>query len=368
MDKILILGSNSMMLYHHRRELIAAIQENGYKVVVAAPMDPESKNLVKLGCEFYPINVESRGTNIKSDMTAIRDIVSMLRKVRPSLVLTFYTKTNIYGGTACRFLKIPYIENITGLGSALSRGGGVQKIMLYLYRIALRDADTVFFQNKSNHSLFLERGFKMRHTELIPGSGVNLEHFKPLPYPEKGEPVQVLYVSRIMKEKGIDEVLEAAKIVKANHPEVRFHIVGPAQNDYLPILKKAEAEGLIEYHGKVHDTGPCFEKTHVTVLPSYYPEGMANVLLESSASARPIITTPKPGCGETLDEGVTGFLAEPKDAKSLAAAIEHFISLPYEQQREMGLAARRKMEKEFDRNIVINAYLAAIRRALEKRK
>lgn len=366
MDKVLIIGNASMMIYHHRRELIGALQANGYKVIVAALMDSESKNLVKIGCEFHPIKLEMRGTNIASDLSTFRSIVRLLKKVRPDIVLTFYTKTNIYGGIACRYLGIPYIENITGLGSALNREGTLQKIMLKLYRVALKNASTIFFQNTANRDFFMEHGFNLEQAVLIPGSGVNLDRFKPLPYPEEGKPVEILFVSRILKEKGIEEFLEAARRITGKHPEVKFHIAGPADNNYLAVLRKAERDGIITYHGLVHDTIPLMEKTHLTVLPSYYPEGMANVLLESSASARPVITTPNPGCADTMEEGVTGFLVKARDAESLTVAIERFISLDHSRQREMGLAARQKMEKEFDRETIIEAYLSAIRRAQKK--
>ncbi|MCH5224638.1 MAG: glycosyltransferase family 4 protein [Muribaculaceae bacterium] len=366
-SKILIIGTNMMNLYHHRLELIKALLERDYKVAVAAPRSGEEKKLEKLGCRFINMPVDNRGTNIGKDLGLLRHLRKIYRNERPDVILTYYTKTNIYGGMVAGWEGIPYIENICGLGTTLVGDGAFSKVMGYLYRQALKKASFVFFQNKSNIKFIGERNIYRGPHTLLPGSGVSLERYQPLPYPET-ENIEFLFCSRVLKEKGIDEYLKAAKEIKKKYPKTQFHVAGPCEPSYIGEIEKHFKEGLIHYHGKVMELQPLLERIHCTVLPSYYPEGMANILLESAASARPIITTGLPGCGETVEEGVTGFVVKEKDARSLAAAMEKFILLPHEEKEKMGIAGRKKMEREFDRQIVTDKYLEKIGELISQKK
>ena len=360
MSQVMIIGTTAMMIYHHRRELIKALINEGHQVSVIAPADDEAKNLISLGVSFYPAEIETRGTSVTADLSLLRNLIRIIRKAKPDVVLTFYTKTNIYGGIACRLTGVPYIENITGLGTALTGGGILSKIMHALYGFAVRKASAVFFQNSHNREYFRSHNLWTGKSTLLPGSGVSLERFNPIEYPAENVPVEFLFVGRVMKEKGIEEYLTAARLVKEKYPDTVFHVVGPCSPEYEEIITKAVKRGDIEFHGKVLDTTPYMKRSHAMVFPSYYPEGMANVLLESSASCRPVITTPLPGCKDAMDDGVTGLLTPPQNAEELARTLEKFILLPYQKRKEMGLAARRKMEKEFNREIIINAYIKEI--------
>ena len=356
-----------MNVYNHRLELITTLLKNGYSVNVAAPYGVESEALIKLGVCFYDIDVENRGTNIKADLNLITTLYKLIKRIKPNVVLTFYTKTNIYGGIAARLAGVPYIENITGLGSALSGSGRIQKLMKSLYKYAVEKAEIVFFQNKSNLKFFQENRLWKGRYELLPGSGVNLERFKPLPYPQL-EVTNLLFISRILKEKGIDEILEAARVMKKNNDRVSFHVVGPCEPKYDTIVKKAHIEGLIHYYGKVEDTTSFLQDCHCFVYPSYYAEGMANVLLEAAASGRPLITTNLPGCGETVENDKTGFIVKERDSKSLISAIKRFISLTPSEKQKMGEEGRHKMENEFNRQIVVDAYLKEINHIVKENK
>lgn len=356
---VLIIGTNMMNLYHHRIDLIKRLLKEGYKVVVAAPEGGEEKELLKIGCEFIPMAVDNRGTNIKNDLTLIKNLSRIYKKVNPSVILTFYTKTNIYGGIVARSLKYPYIENICGLGTSLVGTGILSKIMAQMYKSALKKSSHVFFQNKSNISFMKDRKIYSGVYSLLPGSGVSLDRYQVMPYPNTNN-VEFLFCSRVLKEKGIDEYLDAATQIKKKYPNTVFHVVGPCEPVYMSKIKEYNERGIIKYHGKLMDLHPILEKIHCTVLPSYYPEGMANILLESAASGRPIITTTLPGCGETIEDGVTGYTINEKDVDSLVEAIEKFINLPSSEKINMGLEGRKKMEREFDRNIITDQYLNRI--------
>lgn len=352
-----------MALYNHRIELIKRLLSLGYKVIVVAPSGGEEKGIEEIGGKFIDTKIDTRGTNISHDIKLLSNLIKIIKEEKPAVVLTFYTKTNIYGGIACRLTHTPYIENITGLGSAVSKKGLMQKIVKSLYKSAIQKASIVFFQNTSNEHFFQNGNMCVKKSRLLPGSGVCLSRYLPLDYPSDDH-FEFVFISRVLKEKGIEEYVKAAKIIKNKYPDTVFHVVGPADKVLTQYLKEAEKEGIIIYHGKTFNTIPYLQRTHCTIFPSYYAEGMANVLLESASSARPIITTARPGCGETVDDGVTGFIVKEKDYLDLVNKIEKFINLPYKDKKEMGLRGREKMEREFDREIVINAYTEEIEKIL----
>jgi galacturonosyltransferase len=357
---VMIVGTNMMSIYSHRLELIKELLSLGFRVIVVAPGSGEEKLLEQLGGYFIDTPVDNRGTNIKHDLQLIAHLIHIIKKVHPQVVLTFYTKTNIYGGIACRLTGTPYIENITGLGSAVSGGGIMQKFMLFLYGQAVKSASMVFFQNTSNQQFFNGHHIAVRNSHLLPGSGVSLERFTLLPYPKATAVPEVVFISRILREKGIEQYVDAAKIVKETYPDVVFHVVGPCDAEYESYIETAVREGIIQYHGKVFDVKPFIERSQCTVFPSFYAEGMANVLLESAACGRPIITTSLPGCGEVVDDGVTGYVVRAQDTSDLADKMLKFLRLTSEERVAMGLNGRKKMEREFDRRIVIQAYVDAI--------
>lgn len=363
----MIVGTNMMNIYHHRLELIKALLQNGFQIVVAAPRGGEVKNLEQTGCCFTHIDVDNRGTNIKNDLKLICQLKRICKKEKPDVILTFYTKTNIYGGIVARALKIPYIENITGLGSSLAKGNGIlYRVMATLYKYSVGKSHIVFFQNKSNLKFFHDRKLYSGRYALLPGSGVSLQRYQLIEYPVT-KTTDFLFISRILREKGIEEYISAAKRLHKKYNDIVFHVAGPCDPSCQDIIKRAEEEGVIKYHGKVYDLPELYSRIHCTVLPSYYPEGMANVLLESSASGRPVITTGLPGCGEAVDDGVTGFIVREKDSEDLASKMECFLQLDRNAREKMGKAARNKMEREFNREIVTNEYLKAISEILKKK-
>ena len=254
---------------------------------------------------------------------------------------------------------MPYIANITGLGTAIESGGIVGKMLISLYKRALKKAECVFFQNESNMKFMEQQGIRAKRIKLLPGSGVNLSYHSCELYPEHGEEIQFLFVGRMMRDKGVVELLEAARIIHKQYPKVRFRLVGGCEEEFKEVLEQIEIADCVELCGQQKDVHSYMKQADAIILPSYH-EGMANVLLEAAACGRPVLASDVPGCRETFEEGVSGYGFAAKDVNSLVQAIEHFLSLNQQERKEMGLAGRRKMEKEFDRNIVIDAYMNII--------
>lgn len=359
MKKILFCVNHDLVIYNFRKELVETCLKEGYKVIIASPYGPRIDDLVAMGCDYVPMNINRHGTNPIEELKLLYHYVKLIKKVQPNVVLTYTIKPNIYASIAAQSLNIPVIANITGLGTAVENKGFMQKLSVLLYRFAFAKIHTVFFQNQDNQSFFEQHNIALGKHILIPGSGVNLHDFKVLPYPNE-EVISFLFISRIMKEKGIDHYLEAAKIIKEKYPHTQFHILGFCEQDYEETLMSYQQANVITYHGMQKDIQPFLEKSHCTIHPSYYPEGISNVLLESSACGRPIITTNRSGCKEVVDEGKNGYLVNIKDTTSLVKAIESFISLSHEEKKTMGLNGRSKVEKEFDRNSVVQAYMERI--------
>lgn len=308
------------------------------------------------GCKFIPCNVlERRGTNPFKDLKLISLYWRAISKLKPDVVLTYTIKPNVYGGIVCQTRKVPYIANITGLGTTIENSGLLSFISIILYKFGLRKARCVFFQNRNNEKLFIDKGIANGKTRLIPGSGVDLEVHCSEPYPSDMDGFHFLFVGRIMKDKGINELLEAMRVLHTMKNNVILDIVGFCDEDYAATLNEAERDGVIINHGIQANVHSFYKNCHCVVLPSYH-EGMSNVLLEASATGRPIIATRVPGCQETFDEGITGFGCEVRNTESLVESMKKMIALTNTEREQMGLKARIKMEKEYDRNIVIQAY------------
>lgn len=363
--KVLILANDTTYTYNLRNEIIERLAADGHEVVVASQPLLLQDELKALGCRLVNIETNRHGTNPLSDLALLRKLKGVLQAEKPDVVLSYNIKPNVYGGMACRMTKTHYLPNITGLGTAVEYPGLMQKLSTRLYKAGVAGADCVFFQNAENRQFFQQHHMlrKGARTRLLPGSGVSLKVHRAMPYPAEGEKIHFLFIARVMKEKGIDLYLAAAKRIYERHPDVMFHICGKCDDPkYVDLLKDAERGGYICYHGEQKDMVPFFEMAHCIVHPSYYPEGMSNVLLEAAAHCRPIIATDRAGCRETVDDGVSGFVIPIKDEDALTDALERFLAMTWEQRRDMGLAGRAKIEREFDRQIVVKAYVEEIAR------
>ena len=358
--KVLILVNHDVVIYNFRLELVERLLEEGYEVYISSPYGERIDDLVELGCKYIEATINRHGLNLLQEWKLLRYYKRIIKDVQPDIILSYTIKPNIYGALAAQSFGIPVLANITGLGTAVEKGGMKQKIFIGLYKIAFKKISKVFFQNTENHQFFIDHNIAVGKHELLPGSGVNLEQFSLLKYPEE-PPTEFVFISRIMKEKGIDQYLEAAKHIRNKYPNTRFHVLGFCEESYEERLKSLHEDGIIQYHGMQRDIRKFLEVSHCTIHPTYYPEGMSNVLLESAASGRPIITTDRSGCREIVDDGINGYVIEQQNSNDLINKVERFLKLPYEKRKEMGLAGRVKVEKEFDRKIVMDAYMEQIR-------
>ncbi len=350
--RLLVLANNDVGLYRFRKDLLAALQAAGYDVYLSLPDGGFVPELVQLGCHFLDTPVDRRGRNPLRDLGLLRRYRALLRAVRPALVLTYTVKPNIYGGLACRWARVPCAANITGLGSALENGGGLRQLVLALYKSALKRARVVFFENSANRDALVAAGVVPKGRDVVlAGAGVNLKDFPYQPYPQN-MPVRFLFVGRVMREKGIDELLAAAKRLHWDGAAAELHLVGSFEEAYKPAMDALAQAGVVRYHGYQADMRPWYAMADCVVLPSYH-EGMSNVLLEAAASGRPLITSDIPGCREAVAPGESGFVCPPRDADALYTTLQNFLALPASERAEMGRRGRARMEARFDKAAVV---------------
>lgn len=349
MKKILILVNDVTTLLQFRCELVRALVGAGHEVTVSVPSSSRIHEIEALGAEVVETEVARHGKNPFADLALVRRYKKLIKRLAPDVVFSYTVKPNVYGGMACARLKVPFVANVTGLG-VVGGGGLMQKLTMWLYKRGLKKAKRVFFQNSANLELFRQAGIVSDNAVLLPGSGVNLERFTVEPYPNDAI-TNLLFVGRVIRDKGVYELAEVARALEEDET-VRFIVLGSMdEGDGNPF------EGLRNVTCLPYDKDvkPYYVRAHAIVLPSYH-EGMANVLLEGAAVARPIIATDVPGCREAVDDGVTGYLCEAKSASDLLRAVKRFTTMNHGEREAMGLEARKKMEREFDRKIVVQKY------------
>ncbi len=364
MAKILMLANDETTIYNFRREIVKAFADAEHEVVIAYPYGKHTKEIEKLGCKTIHCEVSRHGTNIREDFKLFLEYLKLLKTETPDIVLTYTVKPNIYGSLACQLRRIPYLNNITGLGTVLQSDGIVAKLVLFLQKLAYRKSTCIFFQNQDNYQQLKDKKVicDKHKVQILPGSGVNLELHRCEEYPQDDGTIRFIFVSRIREDKGINELFSAAKQIKAVSPNTEFHVVGWYEElEYEKKVQQLVDDGIIIYHGtktqeEVHQ---LIKNSHCLIHPSYH-EGMSNVMLEAAAAGRPVIASDIPGCKETFDEGLSGYGFEVKNIQNLIQAIIRFIELPYEEKQQMGLFGRKKMEQEFDRNFVAQKYLEII--------
>jgi galacturonosyltransferase len=357
--KILILANSDIGLYKFRKELLRFLIESGNRVYLSLPDGKYIPSLREMGCLFYETSVDRRGVNPFKDLHLLLQYNQLVKRMDPDVVLTYTIKPNIYGGIICRFHHVKYLENITGLGTAIENGGILSKVLLFLYRISLKEASQIFFQNKGNQLLFEKKKIG-RKSRLIPGSGVNLQEHCYEEYPADTGEIRLLFVGRIMRDKGIEELLSCAQYCKATHPNLQFTLAGDYDDvEFKSRIEQLEHKGVVRYLGHQTDIHSIIKKHHAVILPSYH-EGLSNVLLEAAACGRPVLASNISGCRETFDDYKTGIGFEAKNTNSLMATIEEFLALSYEEKKKMGIQGRKKMEREFDRKLIVNAYMQEI--------
>lgn len=365
--KVVVISANSgWNLLNFRRPVIAALRDAGWKVAVLAPADQASDGVRALGVQFIPIRVDSSGTSIIRDARLLLDYRRALKALRPDAFLGFTVKPNIYGSLAAADLGIRTVNNISGLGTAFLRGGPLGWLVRGLYRLALRKSVWVFFQNPDDLNLFISAGLvRKEQARLIPGSGIDLQHFRPSgPAMDRGGRFRFLFVGRLLRDKGLVEYAQAARLLRPDWPRAEFAILGfagSANRSAVPIaeVKRWEAEGIVTYIGETEDVRPFIAEADCVVLPSYR-EGLPRTLLESSAMATPMVASDVAGCREIVRNGDTGFLCAARSPESLAEAMQSMLRLSADERTNMGARARKMVEQEYDQARVTDAYLQAL--------
>ena len=375
--KVVICLNTAWNLVNFRSGLIRALVAKGYDVVAVAPPDAYVPRVLELGCRFVPLPMDNQGTHPGRDALLLWRFCLLFRRERPDAYLGYTVKPNVYGSLAARMLGIPVINNIAGLGTVFGKSGWLVRLVRWLYRMALGGSAKVFFQNGDDRRLFISSGLvREQCTDLLPGSGVDLTRFSALPLvPLDGtdRKFRFLLIARMLWDKGVGEYVEAAKLIKARWPQAECCLLGFVDVPNPAAISRAEMDdwvkqGYISYLGVSDDVRAEIAQADCIVLPSYYREGTPRTLLEAAAMGRPIITTDAVGCREVVDDGQNGYLCQPRDAADLAAKMEQMLSLTHQQRVDMGLRGREKMVAEFDEQIVISKYLAAIEAILGKRR
>ena len=360
---IIIVANTAWSIVNFRTNLINSLTQAGYRVVAIAP---EDEYTVRIPCEYISVKMNRRGTNPFEDILFFFKLRKIYRRLKPFAVLHFTSKVNIYGALASRKLGIYCINNISGLGSAFLGGGFISQIQQVLYRLALRYADLVFFQNKDDADYFIKKKLvRPEQLDLLPGSGIDVNKYDPKPQSNSGSFI-FLMISRLIKDKGIYEYVEAAKQIKGKYTDTEFRIVGFLDHSNPSAIKKEELdswikEGIIDFLGRKDDVREAIAASDCVVLPSYR-EGTPRILLEAASMAKPIITTNVAGCRQVVDNGKTGFLCRVRDRYDLADKMEKVMLLSESARKNMGLKGREKMKREFDEEIVIKKYLEVLER------
>ena len=360
---ILLTVNTAWNLLNFRRALLSALLADGHRLTVLAPPDGCGPELEAMGCRVVPLEVDRKGLSPLRDAGLMWRIRRVLRRDRPDLVLSFTIKNNIFGAFAARLTAVPFVPNVTGLGTAFLSGRALQTLVETLYRSAFARAPVVFFQNADDQALFLQRRLvKPDQARRLPGSGIDLDRFAATSLPARapGDGPVFLMIARVLRDKGAVEYAQAAQALKATHPRARVQLLGPMDAVNRSAIDPAEvarwqAEGWIEYLGETDDVRPYIAAADCVVLPSYR-EGAPRTLLEAAAMARPLIATDVPGCRDMVEDGKTGFLCPVRDAAGLAQAMTRFSTLSRPEMAEMGAAGRAKIAREYDQALVIAAY------------
>lgn len=357
MSTVLFLSNHFITLYSFRKELIAELCKSGHDVYISTPEDEQNTFFKNLGCRIIPTAISRHGMNPLKDFRLILQYRKIMKQVNPDVIFSYTIKPNIYGAFASNSLKYKQICNITGTGATFLTENLLSKLCRMLYKVSVKKSYKVFFQNSGDRDYFISHGMIGNNYDLLPGSGCNLIEHKYTDIPDD-DTINFLFVGRIMKIKGIDEYLACAEAIKKKYPNTMFYIAGwTEEKQYVDIVKKYQDRGIVQYIGFRKDINDWIQRSTCVVLPSHGGEGIPNVLLEASAMGRPCIASNINGSKDAVCDGVTGYLFDAGNTESLIDKAEKFINLPYEEKIKMGINGRRKIENEFDRQIIIDTYM-----------
>jgi len=369
--KIAFIINSSWNIYNFRKGLVCRFISQGDEVLAISPVDEYVPKLKEWGVKHLPVELDGSGLNPAKDFAYLKHLKRILKKERPDVILSYTIKSNIYGSLAARAFKIPIICNVSGLGTTFLWKGWLRRVAIVLYNRAFRSTNFTFFQNSDDRKLFIEQvNIDESKTGLLPGSGIDLTHFKSSA-PTFDQQTKFLMISRLILEKGVLEYLKAARKVSQSREGVEFLLLGKYDPEHKRSIDETDFQEIesgkwVKYLGENDDVKSVIEDADVVVLPSYR-EGTPRTLLEAAAMSRPLVTTDVPGCREVVSDGQNGFLCEAKSGNSLTKKIELFLALTQAEKKSMGEASRKLVEKRFDENIVIAEYTRKIKQLLPKR-
>ncbi len=366
MGRVLFLANHFITLYSFRKELIRRLCEDGHEVYLSLPQDEDNKVFEEMGCKIVLTDIDRRGVNPKNDLKLIKQYKKFIPDVNPDVIFSYTIKPNIYGSMVSNKLHYRQVCNVTGTGATFLKKNFVSTVATVLYKMSIKKCYKVFFQNTGDRDYFIANKMIKDNWAMLPGSGCNLfeHHYVEMP---SDETVSFIFIGRVMKVKGIDQYLECAKAIREKYQNTKFYIAGWNEEEkYKAIFSEYEKAGYVEYIGFRKDINDWIAKCHCTILPSYGGEGVPNVLLESAATGRVCIGSKINGTMDVIDEGKTGYLFETGSANDLTTKVEQFLALRFEEKKAMGLAGRAKVEKEFNRETVIKAYMDEVKAASGK--
>lgn len=362
--RIAIVINTSWNIYNFRMNFIRTLLAQGHEVHAVAPHDEYSARLEEVGCTYHQVHMDSRGANPIKDSALIFELYGIYRRIRPDVILHYTIKPNVYGTLAAALLRIPVVNNVCGLGTVFLKDNLVSAVAIFLYKISFRFANKVFFQNADDLNLFIRRRLvKADHTDLIPGSGIDLKKFTPIAY-RRNPRFTFLLISRLITDKGVLEYIAAIEKLRQEGMDARFQILGPMDPAHkrgiqTDVIYDWINKGTIEYLGTTDDVREHIQQADCIVLPSYR-EGTPRTLLEAASSSKPIIATDVPGCNNVVKHNYNGLLCRLKDADDLAEKMRQMASADDDRLQSFGKNGRAKVEAEYDESLVINKYLTTL--------
>lgn len=370
--KILLVSNIAWTISTFRRYLIQELIEQGYEVGCVADIDDFSEAstdiIASLGGRFIHLPLNRKGINPFSDLLYFFRLIKIFKSQQPDLVINYTIKPVIYGSWAARILNIPSFSVLTGLGSSFIKQGIITKIVLSLYKFSLSTASKVFFLNKTDEEIFIShRLCSSSKAVLLPGEGIDTQEYTQC-IAVPSDKIRFMLIARLLKDKGIYEFIEAAKIIKKQFPNTNFLLAGgfdegnPTAIDPLEVKKWVSA-GIIQYLGKTDTVQDFFTQADIIVLPSYR-EGLSRLLLEAASCQKPLIATNVPGCKELINDGINGFLCEPCDTESLVNAIKRMLTLAPTTRDHFGLESRKIVVENFEKDKVNKIYLNTIQEVI----
>lgn len=368
---VAITANTCWYIYNFRKNTILMLLNHGYKVIACAPHDEYTHLLESLGCQYHDVRIDKSGLNPVKDLYTIFNFYMIFKRNNVDIVLNFTPKNNIYSTFAAKLCKKKVINNIAGLGTAFGSTGLLNFIVRILYKYSQKEADFIFFQNKEDYSIFQQLGINKRAMDILPGSGVDLKRFT-FKQPNNDDVIRFALIARMLVDKGIVQYVDAAKILKTKYRDkVEFLLIGFIDDSNPRSINSAKmkewvAEGHVKYLGVSDNIEEIVGNVDCVVLPSYYREGVPKSLLEAAAMGKPLITTDNVGCRETIEDGKTGYLCQPRSVSDLSSKMELIINMPTADRMAMGKAGRELIEKKFDEQIVIQKYLMALQTVLDK--